>query len=299
MRTILSKVLSQVLQSYQVKQMFFKQILHNPHLAAKFYPYQPQLRSYLVRPDSAEQRDDMGLPIPSRKVRYHEGTAEEYLAWGKELVGNMEHVLQASDFALRPESRVLDFGCADGFMIRWWLNLARTGEVWGVDINGAHILWCKQNLSPPFKFALTTSFPHLPFEDCYFDLIYAGSVFTHIADLDDAWLLELRRIVRPGGRLYLTVHDNTTIDYAMNRHKDEPGIQAVVQMLREFNEANHFTSSDFSFFTMNRTPGFGGEGEAQVFYDANYLRRHWGNYLKVISLTPEVYGYQSAILLEK
>jgi len=211
----------------------------------------------------------------------------------------MERILRASDFTLKPESRVLDFGCADGCMIRWWLNLTRTGEVWGVDINGTAILWCQQNLSPPFKFALTTSFPHLPFEDCYFDLIYAGSVFTHIADLDDAWLLELRRLVRPGGKLYLTVHDNTTIDYVFNRHRNDPGIQGLLRMLREFDEANHFTSSNFSFFTMNRTPGEGSEGQAQVFYDADYLRTHWGKYLKVLSLTPEAYGYQTAVLLEK
>lgn len=78
-------------------------------------------------------------------------------------------------------------------MIRWLTKEAKAGEVWGVDIAGSHILWCQQNLPAPFKFATTTSFPHLPFEDNYFDLIYAGSVFTHIADLAESWLLELRQ----------------------------------------------------------------------------------------------------------
>jgi len=45
------------------------------------------------------------------------------------------------------------------------------------------MLWCQQRMSPLFKFATTTSFPHLPFEDGYFDFVYAGSVFTHITDL--------------------------------------------------------------------------------------------------------------------
>jgi len=299
MRTILSKFLNRLLQSSQVKQKLLEYSVHNPHLAAKFYPYQPEIKSYVIRAAPQEQRDDRGLPIPPPEIRYHSGTTDEYLAVGKELVDNMEHTLQASDFTLRSESRVLDFGCADGVMVRWWHDLAKTGEVWGVDINGAHILWCQQNLSPPFKFALTTSFPHLPFEDCYFDLIYAGSVFTHIADLDDAWLLELRRIVRRGGRLYLTISDRNTIDYVMNRYRDEPGVQAFLQMLRAFDEESHFTSSGFSFFTINRTPGEGREGQAQVFYDTDYLRKHWGNYLKVVSITPEAYGFQTAVLLEK
>jgi SAM-dependent methyltransferase len=298
--TILSNFLSRLLQSYQVKQTLLQHTVHNPHLAAKFYPYRPELKSYVIRAAAPpEERDDMGLPIPPRKIRYHSGTTEEYLSLGKEIVHHMRRILRASDFSLHPESRVLDFGSADGVMVRWWHDLAKSGEVWGVDINGAHILWCQQNLSPPFKFALTTSFPHLPFEDCYFDLIYAGSVFTHIADLDDAWLLELRRIVRPGGRLYLTVNDNNAIDCVMNRHSDEPAVQPFLQMLRAFAEASQFTSSEFLFFTMNRTPGQGGEGQAQVVYDIDYLRHHWGNYLKVVSITPEAYGYQTAILLEK
>jgi ubiquinone/menaquinone biosynthesis C-methylase UbiE len=61
-------------------------------------------------------------------------------------------------------------------------------------------------------FANTTTLPHVPYEDNYFDLIYAGSVFTHIADLADAWLLELKRILRPGGMLYVTVHDDHTLE---------------------------------------------------------------------------------------
>ena len=49
------------------------------------------------------------------------------------------------------------------------------------------------------NFATVTTAPHLPFADGYFDFAYCSSVFTHISDLADAWLLELRRIVRSGG----------------------------------------------------------------------------------------------------
>jgi ubiquinone/menaquinone biosynthesis C-methylase UbiE len=68
--------------------------------------------------------------------------------------------------------------------------------MWGVDINARHINWCQLNLRPPFSFATTTTAPQLPFEDGYFDLIYSGSVFTQLSDLADAWILELRRVVR-------------------------------------------------------------------------------------------------------
>lgn len=54
--------------------------------------------------------------------------------------------------------------------------------------------------TPSFRFVTTTTLPHLPFADGYFHMIHAGSVFTHIADLAEAWLLEIRRVLaRAGG----------------------------------------------------------------------------------------------------
>jgi hypothetical protein len=38
---------------------------------------------------------------------------------------------------------------------------------------------------------------------------------------------------------------------------------------------------------------------SQVFYDTHYLRQHWGGVLHVLSVTPEAYGYQTAVVLEK
>ena len=101
-------------------------------------------------------------------------------------------------------------------MIRWLAPQAEETEIWGVDINARHIVWCQENLTPPFNFATVTIEPHLPFKDEYFDLIYCGSVFTHIDDLAYAWLLELKRIMRPGGMAYITVHDKHTADLIMN-----------------------------------------------------------------------------------
>jgi len=52
-------------------------------------------------------------------------------------------------------------------------------------------------------------------------------------------------------------------------------------------------SLNFKMFTMARGP------ESQVFYDIDYLREHWGRILNVLSITPEAYGCQTAIVLGK
>ena len=52
-------------------------------------------------------------------------------------------------------------------------------------------------------------------------------------------------------------------------------------------------SLDFDMFTIGRGP------DSQVFYDIDYLNQHWGRILNVVSTTPEAYGYQTAIVLQK
>jgi SAM-dependent methyltransferase len=177
-------------------------------------------------------------------------------------------------------------------MIRWLEDHTERGEVWGVDISGAHITWCQQNLSSPFRFATTTTFPHLPFEDNYFDLIYAASVFTHISDLAEAWLMELRRIARPGGRLVRTVDDKHTLELVFDpewasAHPDAnpPGyVQDYTRAILSSPESREILEQDFAVATIGRGP------VSQVFHDASYLCQHWGSYLKVHSITPEPMG---------
>src|SRR5947208_884804 len=54
--------------------------------------------------------------------------------------------------------------------------------------------------------------PPLAFDDASFDLVYALSVFTHLTgDLQVAWRDELRRVLRPGGRLLITTHGRSYV----------------------------------------------------------------------------------------
>jgi len=54
--------------------------------------------------------------------------------------------------------------------------------------------------------------PPLAFRDDSFDLVYALSVFTHLtADLQLAWRDELRRVLKPGGRLLVTTHGDSYV----------------------------------------------------------------------------------------
>ena len=45
-------------------------------------------------------------------------------------------------------------------------------------------------------------------------------------------------------------------------------------------------------FMTSREPG-----NSQVFHDLDNLRKRWGQFLEILSVTPEGYGYQTAITL--
>jgi ubiquinone/menaquinone biosynthesis C-methylase UbiE len=276
-------------------------VRRDPRLDGKFYPYEADRDFFMTLRPSYRPPDHAasGLPLPPQDLWAGYGTTAEYfLNSGQVDVDSMKRLLVSTGYRLQNVNRLLDFGCASGRMVRWFADIAKRSEVWGVDISARHIGWCQEHLSPPFKFAAVTTAPHLPFEDGYFDLIYCGSVFTHIADLADAWLLELKRIIKPSGRLYITVHDKHSLDLILN-HPDRvysdglPADYGFRTQLQSYNRRENIATSDFYMFTIGRGP------EAQVFYDIDYLRQHWGQMLNVRSITTEAYGYQTAVVLEK
>jgi len=268
-------------------------------ISSHFYPYFESQPARVVRrteePPCIDPND--GLPIPPREL--HAGyshDATSYVAGGRDQHGMMMEIMNQSGFEPGAGGRILDFGCAAGRMIRCFKSWAEHHEIWGVDIRAEHILWCQRNLCPPFRFVTTTTYPHLPFEDNSFGFIYACSVFTHIGDLEDAWLLELRRVLRPGGRLFATVSDNHTIDIVVSSPQghwlhDTPFRRKILEV-----DATHgILNSGFCMVSIN----LGEPGNAHVLHDREFLRQRWGRFLTILSIHPEGHGYQTAIVMRK
>jgi SAM-dependent methyltransferase len=77
-------------------------------------------------------------------------------------------------------------------------------EIHGADLDAEAIDWAARELAPG-RFAVCGPQPPLPYADEGFDLVIATSVFTHLeAALQEVWLREVRRILRPGGLLLAT-----------------------------------------------------------------------------------------------
>lgn len=105
--------------------------------------------------------------------------------------------------------RILDWGCGPGRIIRHMKHfLGSDCKLYGTDYNKETIKWCRDNLSE-IEFNLNTLEPSLPYENNSFDIIYGISIFTHLSsDMHDGWMKELKRVLAPGGMLYLTCQGN-------------------------------------------------------------------------------------------
>lgn len=258
----------------------------NPAITAKLLPLGRTSDAVVV--DSVAGTD---LAPPPDLWGNYASSAEEYLEYGRLDVDTMLGILGSG--ARSSLGRVLDLGCGAGRMIR---HLPRRpgDDFWGADINAAQIRWCQENLRS-LNFVTTTTFPCLPFEDGYFDLVYAASVFTHITDLTDAWLLEIKRVLKPGGLAYLTIHDLASYEQLLTNpeYTEEPSLAGFVEEIAQFERQQNIRGRNVDVFW------FGTEANAQVFYDREYLTAKWSKWMRVLSYHPQVHNYQSALVIAK
>lgn len=94
--------------------------------------------------------------------------------------------------------RLLDAGCGTGRLLS---ELGRLGTALGMDVSDEALRFCRERGEDR---VLKASLAHLPFPDATFDLVSALDVLEHVEDHVRA-LLECRRVLRPGGRMFILV----------------------------------------------------------------------------------------------
>lgn len=94
--------------------------------------------------------------------------------------------------------RILDVGCGTGANL---LLLSKYGQAEGVDVSEDALAFCRAR---GLEKVTLGAGEEMPYEDGTFDLVTAFDVVEHMDD-DLAGLKEMRRVLRPGGRVLLFV----------------------------------------------------------------------------------------------
>ena len=300
LRFLLRPLLLRVINPFVVAEPNFTAV-HRTY-GAKDEAYRRGTHVYALPPKPAPEARllDQGFPIPPQSRWQGYGDSEQwYLESGQQNVAEMFDLLRSNGVAVAPDGRVLDFGCAAGRMTRWLPEYSSEWEIWGTDIVADNVSWCQHNLTPRMSFLCNSTLPHLPFQDGYFDFIYSRSVFTHIAaELSDAWFLELRRLLSPGGFLYVTVLDQSSIDLLRNSplYGGHRLTQALTHAAKELSLGTH----GFSVLGLSST----------VFFDRRHLLEKLASMFEVLSVAPanpdplpverrRLHGFQTAVLLRQ
>ena len=231
-------------------------------------------------------RDFLPIPDPQNREGYRPGDDFGYWLTGLE---DYEKVLAAAAELSVRGRRLYDFGGSTGRVFRHFYCQAREFDVWSSDFKVGTYLWNQQHLPGDLRVFLNGFAPPLPLPDRHFDIVTAFSVFTHIDELESAWLLELRRILKPGGLLYLSVHDESFWENlpsaALDALHKSPGGE-------DLNPDSPFPGPRSAFHWTADA-----HYSCNVFHSRDYIRRQWGRFFEVVDIKPLHAARQSVVTL--
>ncbi len=242
--------------------------------------------------DDYIEKDRFPLPCTEDREGYMDERHFEYWLSGLNDYLNIRDILKKYDQCLKPGFSVYDIGCASGRVIRHFFCQENGLDLWASDVNSNHAEWILKYLGTTIKAFQNHFFPHLPMEDNCFNLIYAFSVFTHIDSFDLAWLAELRRILKPGGIAYLTIHSDHTWSVM------KAGLPIYEALMTHPDFSPDLLKSPLSQEKTIYRWGAGGYS-SNVFYHTEYIKNIWRRYFEVLEIIREGCFYQDVVILRK
>ena len=176
----------------------------------------------------------------------------------------------------RSSFSILDFGIGVGRVAQYFCRVADPNKtsIYGCDVDSSAIAYVSSSF-PQIQAYCSSYAPPLTYEDEKFDIIYSVSIFTHLPfHLQEPWLLELKRVLKPGGLLLpITIGP---YGYRKGSH-----LQAVKFSLPELKKEGIMTSPYSSGTVVS--PGTDSSYGA-TYHTPKYIRETWSKYFDIIDV---------------
>lgn len=230
-------------------------------------------------------RDTWPLPDTINREGYCDGDHLAY--WLSGLADHLKTVEAAARYGVNG-GKFYELGGGTGRVYRHFAIQSDVWEVWSSDFRRSSVHWSETNFPSSVRVFANTSAPSLALPDGAFDLVGAYSVFTHINEGETDWLFELRRILKPGGLAYISIHDEET-------WRTEEQLRRAVAEACEINP--------YVPLPQGRTVAVwredGDPYNCNVFHSQDYIRSVWGRFFEVLEIKPKWVGAQAAVLLRR
>src|SRR5687768_3073385 len=147
------------------------------------------------------ERHYNNFPLPPEPLRLNVGTSTSPANWWTQGINSSSRVIQI--YGEYPEGPLLDWGCGSGRTLCWLQAYpGYQKHYYGCDVDKDSVDWLMEG---GHHVALCHDAPPLPYPDEMFVGIFSFSVLTHIPpEKHRIWYEELWRVLKPGGRLYIT-----------------------------------------------------------------------------------------------
>jgi SAM-dependent methyltransferase len=190
-----------------------------------------------------------------------------------------------SDFGkvLTPDSRILDFGCGWGRIIRFFLKEVKADNLHGIDVTPQMIDFCRE-LFRYGNFSICNPLPPTEFADESFDIIYAYSVFSHLSEsVHIRWVEEFSRILKPGGIFIATTQARHFIEFCrslQDRTHESGWHRALSKAFLDTKVAlADYDNGKFLFCATGGGPSLPNSFYGEALIPRAYVEREWTKYL--------------------
>ena len=250
--------------------------------------------------DSYIAEDPYPIPATVDREGYHGDRHYDYWLSGLKDYLLLKRTLRSNGAPdLLYEGGVLELGCATGRVLRHLLCHETGIDLWGTDINQRHVEWIRRFLPSSVRTFQNSILPHLPLEDNSFSLVYAFSVFTHIDAFELAWIAELRRLLRPGGMAYLSVHTEHTWNSIGPNHNLYHDLLIMKDYIHECKVGPELFQFPMPRDRMVLSWHTVAVNNAILFHSTDYIRNTWGRFLDIVEIKLEGHEYQDVVVLRK
>lgn len=217
----------------------------------------------------------------------------------------LQRILDERVAATQGTVALLDIGCASGRVLRQFAINAPSVKLYGCDINRNNIAFIRKYLPNPASVFQNLTVPPLPIADHCLDFVFALSLFTHIHDFEESWLLEIRRVLKPGGLAFITFHSDRVWSSIRPGHYLLQLLSSTAYSAELLNlKTLDFRPSLFEQAMPDQrvafVPSGGPLSSVVVFCTQAYIAAKWGKIFEIVEWFSSVHGsHQDGVLLKK